>query len=270
MTDASHAAWKPLTATAPALLLSVAQRASFAVDGFLALRHFVSEPELSCTLTALDGILADLDRVPPFQKMFEKAGDVSSLKQLQALHTHSPELTRLATQGGPAALAAAILGDAPVLQNLQYFCKGPGGKGLPTPPHQDSAYFFLKDPSDAVTLWLSLDDVDEENGAIAYVRGSHLLGLRPHIASGILGFSRTVEDWGEADVAANAVQCAAPGDLLLHHGLTIHSAGANVSATRFRRALGFIYFSSSSEVDGAAKAAYHEKLYNDLHEKGRI
>ena len=121
-----------------------------------------------------------------------------------------------------------------------------------------------------MTLWLALDDVDEENGAISYVRGSHLRGLRPHVASGVLGFSRSLLDWGEADAAASAVQRAAPGDLLAHHGLTIHCAGANNSATRFRRAIGMIYYSATAEVDEAAKAAYHEKLYRDLQEKGRI
>ena len=135
MTDAStHSAWTPLTAAAPALELSAAQRASFAADGFLALRGFLSADLMSDAIAALDGLLADLERVPPFQKMFEKAGDATSLKQLQALHVHAPELARLATLGPPAALAAAILGDAPVLQNVQYFCKGPGGAGLPTPP----------------------------------------------------------------------------------------------------------------------------------------
>jgi phytanoyl-CoA hydroxylase len=136
--------------------------------------------------------------------------------------------------------------------------------------HQDSAYFLLRNPSDAVTLWLALDDVDEENGAISYVRGSHLHGLRPHVASGVLGFSRSLADWGEADAAMSAVQRAAPGDLLMHHGLTIHSAGANNSATRYRRAIGMIYYSATAEVDEAAKAAYHEKLYKDLQQKGRI
>jgi hypothetical protein len=136
MSEAStHSAWKPLTAAAPALELSASQRASFAEDGYLVLRGCISSELLGEAIAALDGLLADLERVPPFQKMFEKADDVSSLKQLQALHVHVPELARFATLGPPAALAAAILGDAPVLQNVQYFCKGPGGAGLPTPPY---------------------------------------------------------------------------------------------------------------------------------------
>ena len=47
-------------------------------------------------------------------------------------------------------------------KNLQYFNK-PAGVGKPTPPHQDGYYFMLK-KHNAVTCWLALEKVDEENG----------------------------------------------------------------------------------------------------------
>lgn len=44
------------------------------------------------------------------------------------------------------------------------------GKG--TPPHQDG-YYFMLEPNEAVTMWMALEDVNEENGCVRYVKESH-------------------------------------------------------------------------------------------------
>lgn len=277
MQDASHAARAAIEVTAPAHTLSATERDLYARDGFLALRNFVSRDcsantttsPLAIVQSAVDAVVADLDRVPRDCVFFETKGDPRTLKQIIGLHALSPALAELATLGPPAALAVALLGARVQLVNMQYFSKPPG-RVLPTPPHQDSAYFLLADPSHAVTLWLALDDVDEENGAIEYVRGSHLGGLLPHVPTGVLGFSRGLADTAPVKGADNLVQRASPGDLFAHHGLTIHGAGANVSATRQRRALGFIYYAVEAVVDAEAKNAYEEHLRAHLLAQGRL
>ena len=39
-------------------------------------------------------------------------------------------------------------------------------------------------------MWLALDAADAENGCLVYTTGSHKTGIRPHQASGVLGFSQ--------------------------------------------------------------------------------
>jgi phytanoyl-CoA hydroxylase len=56
---------------------------------------------------------------------------------------------------------------------------------------------------------------------------------------------------------------AKPGDLLVHHSLTIHRAGGNTSETRSRKALGLIYFGESAKEDLIAKVAYQKKLQEE-------
>ena len=267
----THAAASATLCTAPPQPLSAAALSEFFASGFLVVRGFLGGEALAAARAALGALLGDLPRlVPPEHAFFERKGDPASLKQLQALHVHSPALGALGVAGAPAALAAALLGSRAVLQNVQYFCKAPRGSGAPTPPHQDGAYFMLRDPSRAVTLWLALDEVDEGNGAVRYLRGSHLGGLLPHQPTGVLGFSRGVAGWGaEREAACEAVR-GAPGDLLAHHSLTVHCAGGNASEDRWRRALGFIYFAEGAEVDGAAKAAYEEGLRRQWREEGRL
>ena len=123
----------------------------------------------------------------------------------------------------PQRLAEDLLGTEVVGKNLQYFNK-PAAGGQPTPPHQDGFYFKLNPPH-ALTMWMALEDVDEENGCVHYVKGSHLKGMREHGRTGTLGFSQGMTDFGrQEDLAAEEAVPAAPGDLLAHHALTIHRA----------------------------------------------
>jgi phytanoyl-CoA hydroxylase len=120
-------------------------------------------------------------------------------------------------------------------------------------------------------MWLALDDVDEENGCVRYVRGSHREAMRPHAASGVLGFSQGMTDFGTDDDLANEVALPAkPGDLLVHHAMTIHRAGGNESANRTRRSLGFIYFAERARENREGKGAYQQRLKDELLAAGKI
>ena len=94
-------------------------------------------------------------------------------------------------------LAAALLGEAVQAKEPEWFNKPPG-TAHPTPPHQDNFYFCLQPPN-VLTMWLALDAVDDENGCLRYVAGSHKNGIRPHGPTEVLGFSQGVLDYGSED-----------------------------------------------------------------------
>ncbi len=166
------------------------------------------------------------------------------------------------------ALAEFLMHDKALAQNLQYFNKPPG-VGRPTPAHQDG-YYFMLNPCAALTMWLALEPVDEENGCVRYLPGSHRRGVRPHSRTTTLGFSQGISDYGDEDRAAEQSIVAEPGDLLVHHAMTIHRANGNQSATRTRKAIGLVYYGASAKEDKAAKAAYQEKLTREMTAAGRI
>jgi phytanoyl-CoA hydroxylase len=167
-------------------------------------------------------------------------------------------------------LAETVLGEPAIAQNMEYFNKPPG-IGKQTPPHQDGYYFKIAPPQ-AVTGWLALEPVDEENGCLQYVRGSHLgEGWRPHGRSEILGFSQGVTDFGTEDDVANTVSMpGGAGMLLMHHCKTVHWASPNRSPTRSRRALGFVFYGASAKPDEEARRAYQAKLDADLKAANKI
>ena len=127
----------------------------------------------------------------------------------------------------------------------------------------------MLEPNEAVTLWLALDSIDDENGCIRMVSGSRWQGMRPHQRSNVLGFSQGITDYGAADHQDEVAIHAEPGDLIVHHCMTIHRADPNPS-DRPRRALGLVYFARRARKDDAQAEAYHKKLYEEWEKEGKI
>ena len=246
-------------------------RADFDRDGYVALRPLFGAAKMAEINRELDRYIADV--VPGMAReevYYERKDDPSTLKQMQRMAEYDPYFRSLAESGEIRDLARACLGEEVRMVNVEYFNK-PAGIGQPTPPHQDGYYFHLS-PCSAVTGWLALEDVDDENGCIHYVRGSHRgAGFRPHGRTGVLGFSQGITDFGTAEDRANtAAFPGGPGTFLMHDAKTVHWASANTSPTRSRRALGFVFFGESARVDQASKAAYKARLEADLKAEAKI
>ncbi len=239
---------------------------SFEQDGYVAMPGFYDGDEMQAVECAMENFIAE--RVPALQLehvFYEDKADRATLKQIQCLHEHDGFFAYLFNDK-PKQLAEELLGEPVIGKNLQYFNKPPG-IGQATPAHQDGYYFMLQ-PCHALTMWMALDAADEENGCVRYLAGSHVHGMRPHARTQTLGFSQGISDY---DSEADEVICLAqPGDLLAHHALTIHRADANTSATRSRRALGFIFYGESAKEDSVAHATYQRQLRQEMIVQGRI
>lgn len=237
--------------------------------GFVTLRQFIAGDHLTRLKEHLARYLDEVVPSLPAEHVFyEDKRDASSLKQLQQMGDYDSYFEHLAAAGAFRSLVELLL-DGPVRpQNLQYFNK-PAGVGQGTPPHQDGYYFMLS-PCEAATMWLALDRVDDENGCVRYIPGSHRGAMRPHGRTNTLGFSQGITHYDEQDREAEVAVHAEPGDLLVHHARTIHRADGNRSADRSRRALGFVYFSERAVEDQAAKAAYQRQLTAELTAAGKL
>jgi ectoine hydroxylase-related dioxygenase (phytanoyl-CoA dioxygenase family) len=127
--------------------------------------------------------------------------------------------------------------------------------GLPSPWHQDNAYWCLE-PASGLTIWIALDAADAENGGVNYLRGSHRLGLLPHQPSYAPGSSQTIMSLPALDCVTPAL---APGDALVHHCLTIHGSSANRSG-RARRGVTLQYQGASAQVNQEKLQQYESAL----------
>jgi phytanoyl-CoA hydroxylase len=239
-------------------------------DGYVVMRGFLDSAEVKELREHLDNFIATrLDDLPREHAFYEELGDERTLKQLQRLHEHDDVFGRWMTDSKFRQLAELLLDGPVTCQNMQYFNK-PAGIGLPTPPHQDG-YYFMLEPCRALTMWLALEPVDEANGCVRYVTGSHHYGMRAHGRTKTLGFSQGIMDYPCANDHDNERALPAqPGDRLVHHALTIHRADGNTDPTRDRRAMGFIYYSAAAQPDEVAHAEYQRRLAQAMAAEGKI
>ena len=239
----------------------------FDENGFVAVPQFCNSAELSSIESALARFIDEkVSQLPDEDVFYEDKSKPESLKQIQSMHEHDDFFDGF-MNSSPKRLAEELLGEPVVGKNLQYFNKPPG-TGKATPVHQDGYYFMLQ-PSHALTMWLALDVADEENGCVRYIAGSQIHGMRPHARTQTLGFSQAISDY-DSEADDEIICLAQPGDLLAHHALTIHRADANTSATRSRRALGFIFYGESAKEDSVAHATYQRQLRQEMIVQGRI
>jgi phytanoyl-CoA hydroxylase len=227
-------------------------------DGFLVVRQFLSPEELFELSAELARYIRDVvPTLPTSAAFFDDRARPETLKQLQHMGV-DPFFDAYRSNAKWLHLATELIGEPSTAQQPEWFNKPPGANH-PTPPHQDNFYFCLKPPNVA-TLWLALDTVDEENGCLRYVPGSHRKGIRVHNPTSVLGFSQGICDYGADDELREVPVTLAPGDLVAHHGETIHRAEPNRSATRQRRSFAMVFRGESVARDDDAYARYESSL----------
>ena len=237
-------------------------------DGFVILPQYVSGEEAQTIDANIERFITDvLPGAPETTAFYEDPAEPSSIMRLQNMIDLDPWFHDLYYSERMAGLARHLLGDDVVGKNLQWFNK-PARIGGPTPAHQDGFYFML-DPNEAITLWLALDHIDEENGCVRYLPGSQREAMRPHQRSNVIGFSQGITDYSDEDTGRETPIHARPGDLFAHHSLTVHRADANLSDRR-RAALGFVFFAASAKEDKDQAEAYRQKLYEQWEKEGRL
>lgn len=241
-------------------------RADFESAGFVTVPALLREPAFASTLNErLERMLRgefDVpggapDKSPPFKAETRcKPGKAPpplggpSKRTLQVINCWKADAAfrRLVLSPNLGRIVATLAGwqSGARVANDQVWAKPPGA--APLTFHRDSPYFDFV-PCDVVTVWIALDDMDDELGPLEYVVGSHAWG-EGRVGSADQFFdgrdrSALMHDAarreGIADPAGSLqikrLQVVA-GGAGIHNGRLWHGSGPNVSATRPRRGLG--------------------------------
>jgi len=129
----------------------------------------------------------------------------------------------------------------------------------PTPWHQDLSYWPVRG-NQVVSIWVPFDPANEESGVVVYVKGSHKWGklYAPHAFGDKTGFAEIYAKAGleelpdiEAEREKHEILSweMVPGDVLIHHPLTLHYASGNKSTTGRRRGLALRYLGDDATFD---------------------
>ena len=149
----------------------------------------------------------------------------------------SREIYELLTHQKILDVVASLIGPE-ITVNGDYWIrfKMPTGGESIFPWHQDSIYYnrnvdlgeevTFSQESQILTVWIPMVDVDEQNGCLQIVPGSHKQGLRPchRDENGRLVPVEDIESWGEVQN-----MCMKAGDVLVLGNLTFHRSLENSS-----------------------------------------
>lgn len=216
--------------------LSPAQREAYLRDGYLlGLPPIYSREEM-------DAINAELPNLLALLKPGESSGEI------REWHHTSSYLYDIAMNPRILDLVSGILGDNFYIWGSAFFIKPPHTPGK-VPWHQD-AYYWPLSPCNTVTVWLAFDDVDETNGGMKLIPGSHLGGLIKHRAQDDANASLSLGLADGSDFStANAVQFRLKaGEISMHDDRAIHGSGANPSDRR-RAGLTLRYSGTNVKAD---------------------
>lgn len=175
-------------------------------------------------------------------------GNLENVKVLQVINMHKADsvFRKLETDPGLGSLVAQLGGweAGARLGQDQVWAKPPGASPLVF--HRDSPYFKFE-PDDVITVWLALDDMDDELGPLEYVKGSHNWGDERNgstsqffdkDAKRMLHTAARQEGIEPDSLEIVSMAGLKRGAMSIHHGKTWHGSGKNTSATKPRRGLG--------------------------------
>lgn len=182
------------------------------------------------------------------------------------------DFRRFVMRGVAPEIAGYLMGSRTVrFFDDQIFVKEPGTPQR-TAYHQDASYFEITGDQCCV-LWIPVDPVTRENGGMVYVRGSHRHGKKyaanvflsqaPLPGSEGEDLTRIETHPEEYDLVHFDVE---PGDVLVHHYLTVHGTGGNLSRYQVRRAASIRYAGDDIRFQhrpGVPKRLHHNHSLQD-------
>lgn len=220
-------------------ILEAEQVEKFHRDGYLVVDGVFDAGELETFGSAVDAAVHDRT-VQDRRALEEKTLYEQSFIQCMNLWEDATDVRRLTFDPRLGEMAARLLGASAVrIWHDQALYKEAGGRE--TDPHQDRPFWPI-DPPDQVTAWIPFDGSRRGQGAMAYVPGSHRLGLERFVdISHVLQEPYPILDDPKIAHVEPAWTEVDPGAVVFHHSLTVHLAEPNTS-DETRRVYCIIYF----------------------------
>ena len=215
------------------------------------------------------GYRAELEDVEASWREADLPLPLNMYKRINA-HVVMPFATRIALDPRVLDVVEGVLGPDLLLWAAELFIKEPLTTQV-VGMHQDLTYWGMGETSDQLTAWIALSPATVESGCMDFVKASHMNPILPHndtfSDNNLLSRGQEVAvDVAEEDKTHIELQ---PGQMSLHHGLTIHGSGPNVSDDR-RIGLAIRYLNPNAQQkvadrDYAILARGEDQVGNFIH-----
>ena len=202
-------------------------RADFQRDGCLILRNFASEQELQEIESHLAFVWDKLNYERSSSKHSKFAGVIKNMNAVD------PWFANQLISGRQASLIRDLLEDDLEPATAAFFERIPGEKAGIN-PHYDAVGHRRM----GATIWIALDQADQQNGCLFYAKGSHTQVFESGLD--LQGFDR--DTTGAIPIEIKR------GDAAIHSSRTVHWSYAN-NSDRNRRAVSYFYWAANSKPD---------------------
>ena len=157
---------------------------------------------------------------------------LNAYKRVNA-HVVMPFVAEIALNPHILDIIEGVIGPDILVYSAEFFVKEPHTDHVVS-MHQDLTYWGMGAIDGLVTAWIALSPATPASGCMDFVRGSHKNPILPHEdtydENNLLSRGQEVRvDVDEQDKIAIEIH---PGQMSLHHGLTIHGSGPNTSDDR--------------------------------------
>ena len=211
-------------------VLSEAEVAAYERDGFVVIPDAIAPEDIAELRTVTDEFVERSRSVTEHDDVFDLEADHSAerplLRRIKTPEKWHPAYARMVRQ--PVILDALedLWGTGIRYQTSKLNMKV-AGYGSSLEWHQDWA-FYPHTNEDLAVVGIMIDDIDEDNGAMMIVPGSHRGPIEDHSYDGV--FSGGIDPQQASTDFSKAVSvCGKAGSISIHHVRAIHGGPANRS-----------------------------------------
>lgn len=211
-------------------MLTQDQKDFYAENGYLKVEGAVTG-DLLARLQAVTNRLIDASReVSENNEVYDldtgHSAEAPRLTRIKLPHKQDPVFWETLTQSGVTEVLTDLLGPDTYINTSKLNTKAPGG-GAAVEWHQDWA-FYPHTNDDLLAFGLMLEDVDEANGPLKVIPGTHKGPVLSHHAGGVFCGAVDPDDpLFEQDKAVTLTGKA--GDMTIHHVRLLHGSAPNRS-----------------------------------------
>ena len=218
--------------------LSPDQIAGFHTDGYLPIGKLLDDDIVEALRAEYDRLFDEARETGQYRNLAidntdsiqEKAGADGQMLQITQMCERSLLFRQLLYDDRILDIVQDLLGPNIQLFHDQALYK-PARQGESVFWHQDNAYWRCV-PANLLSCWLTLDDVNRENGAMHVIPGSHLRAIDHQHAEST---NALLDSSDQVDTSKAAIIDLPAGGVMFHHCQTLHHTPPN-KTDRQRRA----------------------------------
>jgi phytanoyl-CoA hydroxylase len=206
-------------------------------DGFIVVPGVLGDAEVASLREAADELVSKSRTVASHNEVYDlEPGHTAEMPKVRRIKTPDrwdPRFAAMVRHPGIIACLQALWGENVRFDTSKLNMKA-AGFGSPVEWHQDWA-FYPHTNDDLAAVGIMIDDIDEENGPLLVLPGTHRGPVHDHHADGT--FCGAIDPAKAQVDFKRAVPCTGrAGSITIHHVRAVHGSAPNISS-RSRRLL---------------------------------